>query len=274
MEPGGWQWTVGPRTLARVARRHAGACGAAVVCCDLVALPVRPVCGEILCTLRWRGRHQAHIAAFFTQSESSSRCAILFCSHQPGSGSAHAGPTPHSCRVILGHSSSQRLGLPSPSMSGLDDSGSGVVSGSAGGAGDDPSRHDLAAPFFRMRFGRDLRLAEVRTSPHRSSRHRSPACALATACASLRCARAAKHVACQRARPAGACVLLFSCSNDHYPSRPSYSPLVISACSSPTCFPVAVLGCCTTRARGRWVASCAGAARAVLLAPRSAAQHR
>lgn len=54
-------------------------------------------------------------------------------------------------------------------MSGLEASaqqlGADGDAGSKQAALDDPSQNDLSAPFFRMRFGRDLRLAEVRREP-------------------------------------------------------------------------------------------------------------
>jgi len=54
-------------------------------------------------------------------------------------------------------------------MSGLDASaqrsGGDGEGGSKQAAQEDPGQNDLSAPFFRMRFGRDLRLAEVRSAP-------------------------------------------------------------------------------------------------------------
>lgn len=65
------------------------------------------------------------------------------------------------CRFVLGTISAQRLGLPGASVSGIS-AEHGLRAASADrGATDDPSLNDLSTPFYRMRFGRDLRLAEV-----------------------------------------------------------------------------------------------------------------
>ena len=69
------------------------------------------------------------------------------------------------CRFVLGTISAQRLGLPGASVSGIS-AEQGLRAASADrGATEDPSLNDLSTPFYRMRFGRDLRLAEVRFRP-------------------------------------------------------------------------------------------------------------
>jgi hypothetical protein len=68
------------------------------------------------------------------------------------------------CRFVLGTISSQRLGLPGANVSGIAaEHGLGSATTPVDRAPvEDPSLGDLNTPFYRMRFGRDLRLAEVR----------------------------------------------------------------------------------------------------------------
>jgi hypothetical protein len=75
------------------------------------------------------------------------------------------------CRFVLGTISSQRLGLPGANVSGIAaEHGLGSATAPVDRAPvEDPSLGDLNTPFYRMRFGRDLRLAEVRWSDISSS---------------------------------------------------------------------------------------------------------
>lgn len=66
------------------------------------------------------------------------------------------------CRFVLGTISAQRLGLPGANVSGISaEHGPGAAAGTDRTPTEDPSLNDLSTPFYRMRFGRDLRLAEV-----------------------------------------------------------------------------------------------------------------
>ena len=65
------------------------------------------------------------------------------------------------CRFVLGTISAQRLGLPGANVSGIPAEHGTGAAGPDRTPAEDPSLNDLSTPFYRMRFGRDLRLAEV-----------------------------------------------------------------------------------------------------------------
>ena len=65
------------------------------------------------------------------------------------------------CRFVLGTISAQRLGLPGASVSGISAEHGPAAADPERAPAEDPSLQDLSTPFYRMRFGRDLRLAEV-----------------------------------------------------------------------------------------------------------------
>ena len=65
-------------------------------------------------------------------------------------------------RFVLGPISAQRLGLPGSDLSAGDSqSAEKARTHTDRPATDDPSLNDLNSQFYRMRFGRDLRLSEV-----------------------------------------------------------------------------------------------------------------
>lgn len=66
------------------------------------------------------------------------------------------------CRFVLGPVSAQRLGLPGSDLSSADTQSDDKARAQVDRATtDDPSLADLNSQFYRMRFGRDLRLSEV-----------------------------------------------------------------------------------------------------------------